>query len=132
MSNFELKDSGKKQTFGTGYQRDTQDGKPRFDLIPVACLYRVAELYRKGAEKYGERNWEKGAPISRFYSSLFRHLMAWAVGKKDEDHLAAVVWNAFGIMHHECNAALNDMGHEKEKTSEEVRVGRQRKFLRRL
>lgn len=112
-SGFALKDSGRKQTFSTGYQRDTHDGKPRFDLIPVDCLYRVAELYRKGAEKYGERNWELGAPVSRFYASLFRHLMAWASGKSDEDHLAAVVWNAFGIMRHESNPALNDLTGER-------------------
>jgi len=106
---FQTKDSGKKQVFDSGYQRDTHDGKPRFDLIPVGSLTRVAELYARGAEKYGERNWELGAPVSRFYASALRHLFKWATGHADEDHLAAVCWNVLAIMHHEGKPEFNDV-----------------------
>lgn len=56
---------------------------------------------RKGAEKYAERNWEKGIPISRCIASLCRHLFAYMAGDNNEDHMAAVRTNASFIMHFE-------------------------------
>ena len=101
MPNFTLLDSGERVDFTTGSVRDTDEGKPRYDLISPVGLKRVALLMAKGAEKYGERNWELGQPTSRFYASMFRHMMAWVDGERTEDHLAAVVFNAMGIMHME-------------------------------
>lgn len=100
---FTTKDSGNRQEFDTGSVRDTQTGKPRFDLIPTGPLKRLADLYARGAEKYDDNNWQKGQPISRVYASLFRHLIAWREGERSEDHLAAVAWNAFAIMWYEDN-----------------------------
>lgn len=51
--------------------------------------------------KYGERNREKGQPIERLYESANRHLMQYAMGEKDEDHLAAVMFNIQAILHFE-------------------------------
>lgn len=107
-----VKDSGARQEFDTGAKRDTQDGKPRFGLIPVHPLTRLATHYTNGAVKYGENNWTKGMPISRFYESLYRHLIAFAEGDTSEDHLAAVAWNAFAIMYFQNDERwedLNDM-----------------------
>lgn len=98
---FVTKDSGQREDFETGARRDVQAGKPRFDLIPVGPLTRLAELYARGAEKYGDHNWQKGMPYRRVYASLFRHLMQWATGDRSEDHLAAVVFNAFALMFYE-------------------------------
>lgn len=95
------KDSGARDNFETGARRDTQDGKPRFDLIPSASLERLAGLYGRGAEKYGPYNWARGIPVSRNIASLERHLQQFKAGERDEDHLAAVAWNAFAIMHYE-------------------------------
>jgi hypothetical protein len=92
------KDSGQRQEFSTGSRRDTQEGKPRFDLVPVIPLKRLADLYARGAAKYGDHNWQKGQPISRYYGSLLRHVYAWAAGDDDEDHLIAASWNAFSIV----------------------------------
>lgn len=39
--------------------------------------------------------------FSRYTASMFRHVIAWMMGKEDEDHLSAVAWNAFAIMHHQ-------------------------------
>lgn len=71
---------------------------------------------RKGAEKYDERNWEKGIPISRCIASLERHLLAFKSGSNDEDHMAAIRTNASFIMHFQemiargrLPATLNDM-----------------------
>ena len=94
----EVKDSGKRQEFTTGSVRDTQDGKPRYDLIPEDALCRLAMHYTHGATKYGDNNWQKGQPLSRYFSSLLRHVHSAHQGKVDEDHLAAVAWNAFAII----------------------------------
>lgn len=108
---FKTKDSGKREDFPSGAKRDTQENKPRYDLISPFALTRLAHLMSRGAEKYGEHNWSKGMPISRFYSSGLRHLMQFALGDKSEDHLAAVLFNIMAIIHFEeiGRADLDDM-----------------------
>jgi len=101
-------DSGEREQFGSGAQRDTQVNKPRYDLIPAAPLKRLAELMARGAVKYGDNNWTKGMPASRFMASLMRHVEAYRLGERDEDHLAAVVFNAFAIMFFE-NSEHDDL-----------------------
>lgn len=94
-----LHDSGKKYTdFETGSVRDTNDGKPRYDLIPTFPLYKLAMHYCNGMEKYGERNWEKGQPLMRYIESAFRHFEQMRMGMEDEDHASAVLWNIMGYM----------------------------------
>ena len=110
MEEFTTKDSGSKDEFDSGYQRDSGSGKTRFDLIPYGPLERVANLYARGAEKYGDNNWTLGAPYSRTYASLFRHLIQWRQGDRSEDHGAAVIWNMMALMHYEDNnPELNDL-----------------------
>lgn len=94
-------DSGEREDFKTGARRDTQKGKPRYELIPVRPLTRLAELYARGAEKYGDYNWQKGMPFSRVIASLLRHVYSYMMGDRSEDHLAAVAWNAFTLMQYE-------------------------------
>lgn len=80
----------------------TQDADPRqirYDLIPPTALYRVAMHYSNGAIKYDSWNWALGMEFSRFYGSMDRHLKQSILGETDEDHLAAVVFNANAIMH---------------------------------
>lgn len=102
MTNYsEVKDSGERQEFNTGSVRDTRDGKGRFDLITPIGLKRLAVHYENGARKYGDRNWEKGQPVSRYLDSAIRHLYAYLAGARDEDHLAAVAWNALAAIHTE-------------------------------
>lgn len=101
MGDFITKDSGKREEFPTGSKRDSRAGKGRFDLIPALPLWRLAKLYERGAIKYGDNNWEKGQPSSRYFDSCMRHLVSYLSGMRDEDHLAAVAWNAFGMMWNE-------------------------------
>ena len=89
----EVKDSGERQKFSTGSVRDTQKGKGRFDLLPPRALKRIAKHFENGAIKYGDRNWEKGMPFTRYIDSALRHLFAILEGKNDEDHKSAVAWN---------------------------------------
>jgi hypothetical protein len=98
---FITKDSGERQKFDTGAQRDSHGDKTRYDLIPTFALKRVADLYARGAEKYDDDNWMKGIPYRRCLASLERHLHQFKQGDLDEDHLAAVVWNALAIMHYQ-------------------------------
>ncbi len=94
----QVEDSGKRQEFPTGSVRDTQAGKGRFDLVPGYALFRLAKHYENGAVKYGDRNWERGQPLSRYLSSAIRHLVEYGMGMREEDHLAAAAWNAFSII----------------------------------
>lgn len=157
---FITKDSGERQTFSTGMQRDSAAKDLRPDLLPVAMLnrwrdsnivhgdytpsslrsrafdyfikwfsdaksiddcaaavleliaayeevierppmlVRWAELMGRGAQKYGERNWEKAATeeeLARFKASAFRHFVQWFYGMNpEEDHAAAVFFNISG------------------------------------
>lgn len=86
-------DSGERQQFETGAQRDTRTGKGRYDLLSVVAIRREAELLERGAIKYGDRNWEKGMPVSRFIDSAIRHLFRYLEGECTEDHLASARWN---------------------------------------
>ena len=101
MSTFIVKDSGSREAFGTGAVRDTAEDKPRPDLISPFVLERVGNHMRKGAQKYSAWNWAKGIPSSRFYESLMRHLMKYAQGLRDEDHLSAAMFNLMGLIHNE-------------------------------
>jgi len=94
-----IKTSGKKQEFGTGAHRDTQEGKGRYDLIPTIALKRLAIHYENGANAYGENNWKKGMPLRRFLDSAMRHLQQCLDGKEDEDHAGAVLWNVCGFIY---------------------------------
>lgn len=47
MTNFVTKGGGEKERFATGAQRDTQDGKPLFHLIPIETLDLLQSLYSK-------------------------------------------------------------------------------------
>lgn len=103
MTEYTTLDSGERATFDSGMQRDTEAGKPRFDLmVPLDVpfeeqfLTRVAALMGRGAEKYADRNWEKAdsdKELARMKSSAFRHFIQWFCGETDEDHAAAVVFN---------------------------------------
>lgn len=112
----DVKDSGTRQEFGTGAKRDIQTGKGRYDLLPPLAIRRIAKHYENGARKYGDRNWEKGMPMSRYADSALRHLFAYIEGMRDEDHLAAAVWNGLAMIHQEemierglLSAELNDL-----------------------
>jgi hypothetical protein len=93
------KDSGKRQAYASGMVRDVMDDKPRYDLIPGPVLKRLAELYARGAEKYGDNNWQlANSPeeLARFKASAWRHFMQWANDwDGEEDHAVAVVFNIF-------------------------------------
>lgn len=105
---FTTKDSGERYVEDSGFQRDTQEGKPRFYLLyPKGIPYneqpmtRLAELLARGASKYNDRNWEQADSITaleRAKESLLRHATQAVNDETDEDHYAAVMFNAIFCM----------------------------------
>lgn len=103
VTKFITRDSGTRAEFASGMVRDTQTGKPRWDLIvpegvpyEAQLLTRFAALMARGAEKYSARNWEQAnsqEELDRMKASAFRHFMQWFCGEQDEDHAAAVLFN---------------------------------------
>ena len=73
-------------------------------MSPFA-LERLAKWYEKGGEKYNkdgvERNWERGMLYDHPLDSALRHINCWRKGLKEEDNLAAVLWNLFALIHYE-------------------------------
>lgn len=108
-----MKSSGKTRAFVSGSIRDSAEGKPRMELLPFDLLERVAVWYALGAEKYGDNNWRKGQQQSAVLGSLLRHISKYMRGMTDEDHLAAIVWNALCLMnvetYHKDNPAIADL-----------------------
>ena len=61
-------------------------------------LLEVSMHYKQGAEKYGERNWEKGIPLHSFIDSGVRHFLKHIDGHMDERHDLAFIWNLLGAV----------------------------------
>lgn len=56
--------------------------KPPIHLIPPRVIEEISLALQEGANKYGEYNWRKiGVRHSTYYSSTFRHLIAWFEGE---------------------------------------------------
>jgi len=94
---YKLKDSGERQVFNTGAQRDVPFGKGKYQLVSPIAIKRIADILEKGAIKYSE----KGMPISRYIDSALRHLYQYVEGKRDEDHLGQAFWNLHSALHGE-------------------------------
>lgn len=95
---YQTKDNGTREVYSTGAMKEElSPEKGRFDLIPFFAMLILSRMYARGAVKYGDRNWQKGIPTSRFFDSMLRHAFQAADGQTDEDHLAAVIWNAVAI-----------------------------------
>jgi hypothetical protein len=90
-----------------GGVRDSDVGKPRFDLIRPKnvpfedqILTRFAALMALGAEKYAERNWEQfktPQALDRAMGSFWRHAEKWSAGQTDEDHAASIMANVMFV-----------------------------------
>ncbi len=97
MSDFVVKDSGKREEYASGMVRDVTTDKTDYTLVLQGPMFkRWAEHLRKGAIKYGPGNWLLGdglAELTRAKASAFRHLLQWLWGDEDEDHASAVYFN---------------------------------------
>jgi len=82
---------------------DTHDIKYIYLAVFFFCIKRgwdkptmlleVSKHFEDGCRKYGERNWEKGIPLSRYIDSGIRHYLKWLRRDDDEPHDRAFCWN---------------------------------------
>lgn len=70
----------------------------RYDGCHATMLLEVAKHYEAGANKYSERNWEKGIPLHCYIDSGVRHYLKFMRGDTDEPHDRAFVWNMLGAI----------------------------------
>lgn len=95
--------------FSTGAIRDNDDTKEDYiETISWKAFKRYAQYMTGKKKKYGAGNFKKGIPVESYEQSLLRHVQKYIENKyedgeveRDEDHLSAIVFNVFGIMHEE-------------------------------
>jgi len=83
----------------------TDEGKLRFDLIPLDSLSELAEVYNYGDSKYPKNNWRKGMSWMRVFAAALRHLFAWARGEEIDPesgctHLGHACWGIITLMNY--------------------------------
>jgi hypothetical protein len=94
------------------------EGKQRWDLLPLDAVEEVVKRFTHGAKKYAPDNW-KTVPDAkgRYLSALLRHLKAYWTGERfDPDapeltHIGAVAWNALVLVWFDLHE-LKEAGHE--------------------
>lgn len=99
------------------------EGKPRTDLVTPRAFMEMVKVLTIGAEKYGDRNWEKGMKWSKIVSSLKRHLLAYEAGDDFDDetgllHSAHIMTNAMFLTEYYFSAPQYD-----DRPIKSVRIG---------
>jgi hypothetical protein len=64
----------KTQASASGAKHD--GGKLPWHLLPYDAVREIVKVLQFGAQKYAERNWEKGLAYSRVFGATMRHLTA--------------------------------------------------------
>jgi hypothetical protein len=101
ISPLRLVDAGEVRTTSpTGGEKGTK--RARFDLVPPQQLWRLAEHYGYGAEKYSDDNYRHGYDWRLSYAALQRHLnQFWAGEDMDAEtgspHLIAAAWHCITL-----------------------------------
>ncbi len=93
--------------------RKDDQGKLPWNLLPPDAIDEVLRVLSVGAERYGDRNWERGMSWSRPFAALMRHMWAWWRGQdKDPDtglsHLAHAGCNILFLLAYERRNAGHD------------------------
>ena len=76
------------------------NGKTRYDLVPVYSHEQYAKVLTMGAEKYGDNNWRLGMSWNSVLASLERHLYAFKNGEDTDPESG---------LHHMAHCAANCM-----------------------
>ena len=85
--------------------KKNDNGKLRYDLLPVEIIEKVVEVLTLGAVEYGDNNWKAVSNAKeRYYAAAMRHIVEWRKGNKlDEkystEHLAHAVCNLIFLMY---------------------------------
>jgi hypothetical protein len=78
-------------------------GKPRYDLLPGDVLDEITQIFTCGAEKYGDRNWERGMSWGRVFGAAMRHMWSFWTGRATDPesgrpHLAHAIVNLMFLL----------------------------------
>ncbi len=84
--------SGEKREFSTGAKKQNAAGKGTPVLFPPDAYLEISKHFEDGAVVHGDRNWEKGIPLSELINSLERHIAQEKMGLTDERHDRAIAW----------------------------------------
>lgn len=92
---------------GTIKTRDKKndDGKARWDLLPIEQIEKVVSVLTFGAKKYSDNGWKNIDRLSdRYYAAALRHIVAWRNGEvvdseSGEDHLAHAICCLLFVMY---------------------------------
>ncbi len=89
-----------------GYGTKFDDGKERFDLLPVYPLWEIVRVYDYGVQKYSDNNWRGGMKWGKLFAACMRHLFKWWMGEKYDNesglhHLAHAAWQCLALMEYE-------------------------------
>ena len=69
------------QTLDQTYKYD--EGKLRYDLLPIRPLEELVKVITYGAIKYAPNSWMNIEPFEeRYFAATMRHLMAWRKGEE--------------------------------------------------
>jgi hypothetical protein len=62
------------------------EGKPRWDLLPMGEIEEIVKVLTFGAKKYADNSWQEvPRGVERYFASLLRHLVAWRTGNDSDD-----------------------------------------------
>jgi hypothetical protein len=118
------------------------EGKIRFELIPVLPLEELAKVYTFGACKYDDWNWANppGFKYSRVLGAMERHMNKWKKGidkdpsnvfnGKPINHLASVAWCAFTLMHYQMAGLGIDDRYKVEEKKEKSKKSKKKKKVK--
>ncbi len=86
------KEDGPERIFSTGASKQAAAGKGTPVLFPPDAYLEISKHFEEGAALHGDRNWEKGIPLSELMNSLERHTQQVKMGLTDEAHMLAMAW----------------------------------------
>lgn len=98
--------------------RKDDNGKLRFDLLPVRPLEQIASIYTYGANKYDDNNWRGGISWGRVFGASMRHLWAFWRGEDNDpesglSHLAHAAFGCLTLLEYmETHRELDDRIHQ--------------------
>lgn len=93
--------------------RKNDSGKLRWDLLPTDSLRELVRVLTFGANKYEDRNWEKGMDWGRCYAAALRHLTSWWDREEDDpesgiSHLAHTLCCVVFLLSYKLRGVGND------------------------
>lgn len=105
--------------------RKDDSGKTRYDLVTPYGMDAVADVYTMGAEKYEDRNWEKGIKFGRVFAAIMRHLWKFWMGQDVDGesglpHLAHAAWGCMALLHYTLHPT-RDYGEFDDRPNKEVK-----------